>query len=160
MSLDQAVFNTGSTTTYSVAFTATVTNQKAWVLNDEVAWDLGRNTYRLTAWTYPDAPSLAVGREAGNLGRLTISNGTLNSVFAGIGILPGSKGEMTVDTCATWNESQQITAGYGGSGSFTVRNGALAQTQYVYLGRLAGSSGTAVIEGGGSQLVGFGYFIG
>jgi len=92
-------------------------------------------------------------------GTLDIQNGaTVTSApsatrgIAGIGVIAGSNGTVTIDgPGSSWTHGGILNVGGGGTGTLTIRNGAVASMIGSDIGFLAGSKGTATVTGSGSS---------
>jgi T5SS/PEP-CTERM-associated repeat protein len=89
----------------------------------------------------------------GGTGTLTIQNGGAVSNIDGVlGNNAGSTGTATVDgTGSTWTNSGDLYVGRSGTGTLTIQNGgAVSNAGFGYLGFVAGSTGSATVDGAGS----------
>jgi T5SS/PEP-CTERM-associated repeat protein len=120
-SSDPAIFNTGSTSGYTVTFTGAAAGDHIQVANDTVTFDLSGNTYTLSN-TGTSTPSLMVG--VGGTGVLTLKStgaaGTLATGYVSIGQAVGDSGTVNLnDPNVAWTVSQTLSLG----GSSTVTGG-------------------------------------
>ncbi|MGY6268175.1 autotransporter family protein [Achromobacter denitrificans] len=108
-----------------------------------------------STWTISKAPAFEIGR--GGSATLLIGNGgAVHSGQAVIGGASGSDGHVTVSGPATlWDPQGNIYVGFEGSGELNVREGAAVSTvgfsgptsaATIYVGLLAGSSGTVTVS--------------
>lgn len=119
---DTARFDLSST--YAVTFSLNPMHLSATVGHDDVTFSLSGSTYALTSAAAAD-PSLVVGEDADNVGRLTIENGTLAAVNASLGKSAGASGEVILATNAILSLSGRMDVGgiddtAGGTGSITI----------------------------------------
>jgi len=125
---DTAIFDLSSVGGYDVTFDDNFTNDRLLVRDDVLTLDLAGFAYSLVNATFPDA-SVVVGESSGEVGSLSISGGTLESVFAAIGLDTGSDGTVTVDGAGSqWNLAESIYVGGSdaaarGAGTLTVQDG-------------------------------------
>ncbi|WP_176936753.1 autotransporter outer membrane beta-barrel domain-containing protein [Bradyrhizobium brasilense] len=92
-------------------------------------------------------------------GTLDIQNGATVTTapsatrgIAGIGVVAGSNGTVTIDGAgSSWTHGGILNVGGGGTGTLTIRNGAVASMIGSDIGFLAGSKGTATVTGSGSS---------
>jgi T5SS/PEP-CTERM-associated repeat protein len=155
---DAAIFNTGSTSGYTVSFTAATTDDHTQIANDHVTFDLAGNTYTL-ADTGTSTPSLQVG--VGGTGVLTLKStgaaGTLATVYAALGQSSSSFGTVTInDPNITWTLLQTLSLGgsstaTGGVGVLNLSNGSVVVTGTL---KAWNTAGTAINLSGGSLKVG------
>jgi T5SS/PEP-CTERM-associated repeat protein len=120
--------------------------------------------------TLTDSGFIAIG-DAG-FGTLTISNGASFSSVAGstqniaVGNQSGGMGSVTVTgSASTLTDADYLVFGYSGIGSLSVKAGGSVSmtnaTTAIILGQLAGSTGTATVDGTGSIVSDAGYlFVG
>ncbi|WP_168942072.1 autotransporter domain-containing protein [Parazoarcus communis] len=81
-----------------------------------------------------------------------LDGASVSTAGARLGGVANGSGTVTIDD-ATWTSSGLLSIGYAGSGSFTVQNGALANTNGgLIVGHLAGSVGIGSVTGVGSSL--------
>lgn len=159
---DVAVFNLGIDPAYSVTFDTDVTNAALFVRNDHVSMDLGGFTYDLTE-EHGAERSLVVGDASGQVGHLTLSNGTVTGVHAVVGLWGDSTGDLTLNGPETLLDvSACLTVGNDGSAVMTVSGGASARSQDVSVGEHDfGNSGRLKVTDPDSLLqVGYWFLIG
>jgi T5SS/PEP-CTERM-associated repeat protein len=122
---DDAVFNLGSVGGYTVTLGQDYVNDQLIVRTDKTVLDLGGHSYTLQNTGSGSATSsVVVGQNASDNASLTLSNGTLSSVYAKIAS-PGSgapQGAIVVDG-AYWSNTQGMDIGQSGGGTLTVQNG-------------------------------------
>jgi len=147
---DFAVFDLGSV--YNVNFIAAPSNNlKLLIRNDNVSFDLGGYTYTLTSTVFPQA-SLTVGELNGDIGQLTIMNGTIANYHTLLGDQAGSNGTLNISTGATLTSASVIRVGENGDGTLNILNGGTASnTGNSILGFQTGSTGSATVSGTGSS---------
>ncbi|MGF1632548.1 MAG: hypothetical protein ACFCVE_01755, partial [Phycisphaerae bacterium] len=98
--------------------------------------------------------SIRIGQDGA--GRLLVTNqSAVRHIGTYIGVNAGSFGEVIVEGAGTtWgqlNVSNQLIVGNGGTGSYTLRNGATAVSSGFVVGREAGGVGTVNLTGQGTQ---------
>jgi fibronectin-binding autotransporter adhesin len=142
--VDNAVYDTGAISAYTINFTAPITNTSATINTDNLIWDLGTNTYSLTA-------DLTVGHLSGDVANLQIQNGTVSNVSSFIGQDAGATGTVTVSgTGSTWTSSD-LVVGFGGTGILNIDSGGQVYSRYDIVGSDgAAGNGTVTVSGAGS----------
>jgi len=101
--------------------------------------------------SHEDASSLGAGYR--RVGALTIADGRSIQISGDgyLGYHAGSSGTATVSGAGSaWTSTGNFYAGYYGSGTLLVENGAVVSNRSGYLGSRSGSSGTAIVAGAGS----------
>jgi fibronectin-binding autotransporter adhesin len=86
-------------------------------------------------------------------GTVTISSGGAVKNDTGyLGFLTGSAGTMTVTGAgSTWNNNTDVVVGHSGAGTLNIQGGGTVSAgSNGYIGNLAGSTGTATVDGAGS----------
>lgn len=95
-------------------------------------------------------PDLSLGSQPGAFGRLTLTNGTINSAHGyGIGDGAGATGFALIaggQLLAT-NNTGHVIVGYAGRGELTISNGVI-RTRRLQAGAVPGAVGTFTIAGG------------
>ncbi|WP_417773925.1 autotransporter domain-containing protein [Stappia sp.] len=97
-----------------------------------------------------------VGKESGSNGTLAINaGGTVNAGFVHVGLDAGSKGAVVVDGAGAHLDlaGGSMNVGESGEGSLTVSNGGKVSGKLLDIASAAGSVGTVVVTGDGSQWV-------
>ena len=147
LATDQLVFNQ-SDSGYIVSFTGSATAVDMQVLSDVVTFDLNAFTLTLTG---PQATRVLGG--GGGVGRLTVSDGTLDSDAVSstsvIGNSLGGASQVTVSTGGTWNTAQ-LNVGPSGNGTINITNGGHVNSTGALLGNTVNSLGTVNVSGTGS----------
>ncbi len=95
--------------------------------------------------------ALVVGK--GGQGKLTIANGGAVSNDTGyVGYDAGSAGSVTViGAGSTWSTITNVTVGNSGTGTLNIQGGGTVSVgSNSYIGSIAGSTGTAMVDGAGS----------
>ncbi len=147
---DNALFHLGSVAAYTVNFTQNQTASQAVIANDKVAFDLGGFQYNLTEPNIT-RESLIVGERPGDVGELSVNNGTLAGVNAVVAHSTASTGSLTVGTGGTVALSGVMRVGSGGTGTLDINNGGIVTSNgNNFIGQLGGD-GTVNIDGVGSQ---------
>jgi len=146
------IANFDQTGTYTVTFQTSKTNNAFTVGNGNVTFALSGQTYTLTATSI-------IGDTDGQTGRLTLSNGTVNSSVGYIGLNPADTGFLTVTTNTVLNSSSSLFVGYFGTGTLTVQNGGdITTTGSSIIGSDSTALGTATVSGSGSTWTSNGQF--
>ena len=117
---DIPIFEIGGET-YTVDIAPGITNSRAIIRTDAVTFDLGTNTYTLDS--VAASRSLAIANAGGNVGSLTLTNGTMNVTDAVAGNNATGSGTLNVSTGATLNMSDHLFVADAGAGFFNVQNG-------------------------------------
>ena len=143
---DNALFDLGSAG-YAVDLGANQTTDQLTVSNDTVTLNLGGFTYTQTATGLSN--SVVVGQDPGDVGTLTLSNGTIAPANIVIG-KTGSTGTLTIAASATVDAGSTVSGSFmivgdGGTGVVDVTNGG-----HLIGGAVINSSGTVNITGPGS----------
>ncbi len=134
---------------YTVDFSAGMTNLSLEIFNGNVTFDLGGFTYSLTSTN-----AVTVGTTAGQTSRMTVTRGILgvdtNGDDVTIGSLAGSTGFLTVTAAGTVGTAAlrpDLVVGAFGTGTLTVNeNGRIDGTSFRVADN-AGSTGTVTITG-------------
>lgn len=130
---------------YTVTFSSSPSNQALRVNDGNVTFNLVGQTYGAGLTTF--------GQFAGGNGRLTITNGIVNSSGLDIGTGAGGIGALTLTTGGTWNMlGVGASVGEIGTGTLTINNGGTLNSNFVTLGSSATGTGTLVLTGAGSSL--------
>ena len=149
------VFHLGSSTAYTVSFSQDETASQAVIANDKVAFDLGGFQYSLTQANIT-RESLIVGERPGDIGELTLSNGSIAGANVVVAHSTASTGHLTVDTGTTVDLTGAIRVGSGGTGTLDINPGAVVSsgsTGVTYggiVGQLNGT-GTVNVAGAGTE---------
>ena len=144
---DTAHFSQQIDQTYFVWFDVSITNGKAYAHTGDVTFLLNGNTYTLTE----DFQSIVVGDTAGHSAKLTLDNGTLQSVGGRVGG-DDATGTVVVGAGAHWSSSSSIIyVGPSGTGTITVQDGGQVSSRSVFLGSNRGSTGQVMVTGNGSN---------
>lgn len=101
--------------------------------------------------TWTSSFRFRVGRNG--TGTLNITNGgsVSNTSVGYIGVNTGSTGTVTVDgSGSTWTNSDDLYAGYNGTGTLNITNGGSVSNTVGYVGKEDGSIGTVTVDGAGS----------
>ena len=96
----------------------------------------------------------ALGAGWKGTGSLTVRNGIVAaSTYGYIGYYSGSKGMATVDGIgSTWTNSNNLYAGYSGSGMLAITNGgSITSLSNCYIGCNSNSTGVVTVNGSGSK---------
>ena len=98
--------------------------------------------------------NVTVAERTGAQGTILVDNGTLTSGAMVIGKADAT-GSLTIANGGSWTTSSYFEIGSGGSGTFRVESGAVADTNRVYMGRYATTTGTssATVTGMGSTWI-------
>ena len=110
LATQSADFNLSSA--YTVTLDSDVANKRLLVRNDDVTLDLGGFLYIFSETT---EPSVVVGAASGDIGKLTVTNGTLSGTSGAIGTVEDSSGQVIVGQGGTWTSTQGVMVG-GGTG--------------------------------------------
>ena len=152
---DNALFHLGSAAPYTVNFSQNESASQAIIADDKVAFDLGGFQYDLTESNIT-RESLIVGERPGDVGELTLSNGTLSGANIVIAHSTTSTGHMTIDNGATVNLTGAMRVGSGGNGTLDINAGSAVtsgSTGVAYggiVGQLNGT-GTVHVAGAGAR---------
>jgi T5SS/PEP-CTERM-associated repeat protein len=102
--------------------------------------------------TWMNSSTLRVGNSG--TGHLTIQNGgaVSNTGFASIGSAAGSNGTVLVTGPGSkWTNASGVVVGGDGTGHLTIQaGGTVSNTDTGYIGEVAGSNGTVLVDGAGS----------
>ena len=150
---------------YTVTFSANVTNQALVIRDDLVVFDLNTRTYATTT-----AAGIAVGNNAGSLGSLTVTDGTINVTTAGfplaainVGAVANARGSLVVGSAGRITGAPNLNVGHLHTGGLAVTSGGVvsigANTSTI-IGNNAGVNGVATITGIGSALTTNGLTVG
>jgi T5SS/PEP-CTERM-associated repeat protein len=141
---DTATFSLNAV--YTVTFAQNVTNDTLDIDNGSVTFSLGGNTYTVTA----TGQSVRIGDVAGQTGRFTISNGTLQADDTFVGATSGTAvGTLTING-GVWNDTQMIVGDLG-NGTLTIQNGGdVNESLDATIGDDLSGVGTATVFGGGT----------
>jgi fibronectin-binding autotransporter adhesin len=121
---------------YTVQFDVNATNQYLIVVNGDVSFNLGGNTYNTARQPYSKT---WVEGPINNDVNLTITNGVLQANNTEIGGSPNTKGTVTVSgSGATFDTSFDLNIGSSGTGTLAIENGALAEASSTSIGALGG----------------------
>ncbi len=154
---DNALFHLGSAASYTVNFSQNETASQAVIGNDKVAFDLGGFQYNLTEPNIT-RESLIVSERPGDVGELTITNGTIAGANVVVAHSTTSMGHMTVGTGAAVNLTGAMRVGSGGNGTLDIHNGGtLTSGTGNFIGQLGGN-GIVNVDGASTAwtLSGFG----
>ncbi len=148
-SADVALYNLGAN--YTINFFTSPVNLKALIRNDNVTFDLGSQTYKLSSTDYPDV-SLMVGQLAGDTGQLTITNGTVTSMHNMIAVQAGSKGTLNITSGGILSSTAALIVGEYGEANLNILNGGMVSNNGSgILGERSGSIGNATVDGAASS---------
>jgi len=146
MFFDDANFDLSAGSPYTVAFTSDVDNRILIVRNDDLIFDLGGNTYTLSA-------NSLIGRDSGNIGKLRITNGTLANAGGIIGNSNGSTGVVTVAGAGSqWSSPGGLTVGQFGNGTLNIEAGGVVTNSFTGISGSNTSTSAVTVTGAGSQL--------
>jgi len=90
---------------------------------------------------------LFVGDQAGDVGFLTISGGSMSALNSRLGYNPGSSGTGTI-SAGTWSSANDLDIGYAGTGALTMTGGQVDVGGSASLALATNSVGTFTISGG------------
>ncbi|MBK8120446.1 MAG: hypothetical protein IPK39_15655 [Sulfuritalea sp.] len=151
---DIATWNFNHASPFTVTFSGNITNQKARIRQDYITWALNGHTYSLTTDNSVTNPSLAVGINNGETGRLTIRNGTVNAARTVLAINGSSNGYLTLGDNATLNAGTGLTVGYWEftTAALSVLGGSrLNSSGTADIGFNATANGSVLVTGTGSR---------
>ena len=127
---------------YTVTFDTSRATAACTIYYDTVTFDLQGYTYLV------NTGGLYVGWTPGDIGVLTLRNGTVQSPGGYIASNGGTRGSLLVQSNATWSSNGAVTVGWVGVGQLTIQDGGtVSGTTSAMLGQSGGSSGTAVVDG-------------
>ncbi len=136
---------------YTVSFTGGASNAAATIEQGGVTFNLAGNTYALS--------DLYVGESSGKSASLTLAGsgaGKIQSSTTTIGDAAGGSGTLVVTAGASLVNATDLFVANAGSGSLNIPAGGKVSTARMYLGNLAGASGTVTLSGIGSTFTGTG----
>ncbi len=145
---DNALFHLGSATPYTVNFSQSETASQAVIANDKVHFNLGANTYNLTKSNIT-RESLIVGELNGDIGELTIENGTVAGSNTVVAHSVGSTGNLFVQNGGHVNMSGHMRIGSGGIGQMDIAAGSTVTSGFSAIG-MFGGSGVVNVDGVGA----------
>lgn len=119
---NNALFHLSSVTPYTVNFTQFHAASQAVIANDRLSIDLGGFGYNLTEPNIT-RESLIVAERPGDIGELTLLNGTLSGVNAVVAHSSGSTGHLTIETGANLFLTGTMRIGSGGNGTLDISTG-------------------------------------
>lgn len=148
-SANNARFDLGSASPYTVNFAQNRTASQAIVGNDQVTFDLGTHQFDLTQ-TNITRESLIVGEIGGDSGIASIENGTVMGANVVVAHSSGSNGQLTLQNGGNLSLSGAMRIGSGGTGTLNVLGGSQVSSNRGIIGQLNGT-GVANIDGPGAQ---------
>ncbi|MEX0586461.1 MAG: hypothetical protein WD176_07445, partial [Pirellulales bacterium] len=143
---DAAIFQLGSPAGYTVTLAGPHQVNQLDVRDDRVTLNLGGATYDVTTET-------RIGWLAGQTGRVTVRNGTLQSGPMLVGFDFGSDGELLLsgsDAHLLLTDNLYLSA-WGGTGQLSLLNGATAETTWSYIANNEYGIASAFVLGAGSS---------
>ena len=158
---DAAVFDLLGET-FGVNFAANVTNDRLWIRNGNVTFDLYEYTYNLsnsnTAYNLSNDLSIIVGDLNGDNAALTLTSGTLQGVQARIGNSSGSTGSVKISGAdSLWKNSQSLIIGHSGNignsgtGTLLIEAGGNVMNAQAVVGYSPYSTGAVTVTGTNSH---------
>ncbi len=143
-----ARFSMGAASPYTVAFSQNESVPQVIVGNDNLRFDLNGNQVDL-AETNITRESLIVGELVGELGVLSVENGTISAANIVVAHSNGSAGALTFQSGGVANLSGSMRVGSGGDGQLDIGSGSQVVSQKGIVGQLGGT-GSVVVDGAGA----------
>ena len=152
---DNAIFNLGSATGYTVDFSANAQTQQLSVGNDTLTLNLTGHQFATTEQSFM-TPAATFGLAAGQKATVTATNGSLAfGQLTTIGQAADSQALLTLN--GTHLSGTQVVVGNFGIGEVDLNSGATVTTTQTALGydpyKLTSGSGTIRVSGAGSSWV-------
>ncbi|QDS97661.1 PEP-CTERM sorting domain-containing protein [Adhaeretor mobilis] len=152
---DNALFHLGSATPYTVNFSQGGAVSQTVVANDKVAFDLGGFQFNVLQANIT-RESLIVAERPGDVGELTLSNGTIAGVNAVVAHSTNSTGLLTVNDGATVSLTGTMRVGSGGNGTLDINAGGKVTSggSGIAYGGIVGQldgTGTVNVSGAGAR---------
>jgi T5SS/PEP-CTERM-associated repeat protein len=140
--------------TYTVDFTANISNQALVVEDDGVTFNLGGHTYQPT----DSIGTVLLGTVPNRSGNLTVKNGALSlfdSADINIAWVAGGSGGLTVGAGGQvrrglFDGGPGVRVGVNGSGTLEINSGGFVRADRMTNGVNRGSTGTVTVTGNGS----------
>jgi T5SS/PEP-CTERM-associated repeat protein len=147
---DRARFELGDSG-YTVTFNNSVSDVGILIRTDVVTFDMSGFTF-----TTSDVSPFRMADVSGNIARLTLTNGTLDTSPSASSLLAGNasaQATMTITTGGVWNAgTSNIDVGNAGAGTLSIVNGGRLSGTDMNIASLAGSTGSLSISGATSSI--------
>jgi T5SS/PEP-CTERM-associated repeat protein len=140
--------------TYTVDFTANISNQRMVVEDDGVTFNLKGHTYQLT----DSIEAILLGTVPNRSGNLTVKAGALSmldSADINIASVAGGSGALTVGAGGSvlrghFDGGPGVRVGVNGNGTLDIISGGFVRADRMTIGVNRGSTGTVAVTGNGS----------
>jgi T5SS/PEP-CTERM-associated repeat protein len=140
--------------TYTVDFTANISNQRLVVEDDGVTFNLKGHTYQLT----DSIEAILLGTVPNRSGNLTVKAGALSlldSADINIAGVAGGSGALTVGAGGSvqrglFDGGPGVRVGVNGNGTLDIMSGGFVRADRMTIGVNRGSTGTVAVTGNGS----------